>query len=173
MVCKFSKMENFLFKSNLLLKITEGNDFEKIYYVPRHYKVTHATSRLICVGYGMDLVMIRSINEFHAVTAMAYNHKNILTECVYIDGMSPMTTTSNSGTEWYYTKTGEKIPFELPWHWKQPDTGSGIERCLNLLLYSNAFLANDGDCNQINSFICERKVVKTSSSSTTPREIKE
>jgi hypothetical protein len=136
------------------MKISGSNNNVKTYLVPRFYRATHNEARAFCRAYDMDLAMVQSLNEFNAVVNMLRLNENSLPNNVLIDGISPF---SKSKTEWSFTRTGEKIPFNIPWASGEPNDSPNLnERCLSLIK-SKMFLANDYPCNtDETSYLCEK-----------------
>lgn len=124
----------------------------KTYYAPRCYRTSHSNARAICRAYDMDLAMIQSLSEFNSVSDMCKVNDNFLENNLIIDGMSPY---SKSKTEWFFTRTGEKMAFSIPWGTGNPDD-LGFERCI-ALGPKGSYLANDIPCVSLqSSFLCEK-----------------
>ena len=68
------------------------------------------------------------------------------------------TTKLGSSTDWYWTNSGVKIPYNLIWNPTQPDNGKGAgEACLSLQRFQGKYAFNDYFCS-INEtvFICQK-----------------
>lgn len=78
----------------------------------------------------------------------------------HVDGI---TSAGNSHTEWYWTNSGEKIPYYLPWATGEPNFKDQNEFCLSIGKGSkNHRLGfNDIGCwNSLNHFICQKTELK-------------
>lgn len=134
------------------------SDYAKKYYAPRYYTTSHSNAQSICKSYHMDLVMIESLNEFYAVSGFCKQNTNLLGRWVFVDGM---TLSSKSPTDWYYTRTGNKIPFHMIWAKNGEgsflDDALGVEKCLTLGP-QDVYEFNDHKCiDQDFSFLCEKR----------------
>lgn len=95
---------------------------------------------------------MESKEEFNAITELLKIHQNVLDSNVFVDGTSPY---SKSPTEWFYTRTGEKIP-DIPWKEGEPNDRNGVERCLSFFP-KGVYMPNDVPCNYPDaSFLCEK-----------------
>ena len=71
---------------------------------------------------------------------------------IHVDGM---TNTPRSSTDWYWTNSGRKINFPIPWQRVQPDFFLN-EYCLSFMSY-NVPGFNDLPCETyIAPFVCQR-----------------
>lgn len=61
-------------------------------------------------------------------------------------------------TDWYWTKTGKKISFPIPWLAYQPDNWEGIEYCLNIskLTMNAKFGYADAKCSNNANVACQK-----------------
>lgn len=65
-----------------------------------------------------------------------------------------MTSLPHSPTDWYWTNSGNKVSFFIPWQNGQPDFGGEAEYCLSFMI-NDGF--NDINCqNHIAPFVCQR-----------------
>jgi len=53
----------------------------------------------------------------------------ILNNYVFVDGI---TLTPKSPTDWYWTNSGEKIPYTIQWNKGEPNNYSNNENCLSI-----------------------------------------
>jgi hypothetical protein len=102
--------------------------------------------------------MIETLEEFYAVSGFCKKNIDLLGRWVFVDGMS---LSSKSPTDWYYTRTGNKIPFTMKWAMNGNssflDDAGGIERCLTMGP-QDVYDFNDHQCNDIHfTFLCEKK----------------
>ena len=112
-------------------------------------------SRAICRSYGLELVTLATLNETRAFLNMADNCKNLRDLEILVDGASP---SSNLATDWYWTKTGEKITFPIPWYTGQPNGFNNVQFCLSIYKEnaSKYFGFNDASCTNPFLFACQR-----------------
>jgi hypothetical protein len=142
-----------------LKKFSVGADYAKKFYAPRYYRSTHSNAQSICHSYGMNLLMIETLEEFYAVRASCKANANLFGDYwTYVDGMTPV---SKSPTEWYFTRTGNKVPYTMKWavngNSSFLDDRAGVERCLTLGP-KNVYEFNDEECtNHEFPFLCERR----------------
>ncbi|KAL7027489.1 hypothetical protein ACKWTF_005456 [Chironomus riparius] len=61
-------------------------------------------------------------------------------------------------TDWYWTKSGKKISFPIPWLPYQPDNYEGIEYCLNIskLSMNAKFGYADAKCDNNSNVACQK-----------------
>lgn len=135
-----------------------GVDYAKKYYAPRYYRTTHGNAHSICHSYRMDFIMIETLDEFHAISGFCKQNTNLLGNWVFVDGMTPV---SKSPTDWYFTRTGRKVPYNMIWAQNGEksflDDSGGNERCLSLGP-SNVFEFNDLRCaSNEYAFLCEKR----------------
>lgn len=107
----------------------------------------------------MELATMETLSEANAVLTMADNHsflRALSNSILWIDGI---TLTPMSKTDWYWSDSGEKIDFSIPWLANQPN--SADQRCLSIAkeTINQKFGFNDGTCSSTSfmvRFICER-----------------
>jgi hypothetical protein len=103
-------------------------------------------SRAICRSYDLELTTIETLLEAQTVI----NLSKISGFGGFIDGM---TLTLKSPTDWYWTKSGKKLSFALPWRSGEPNNYNNVnEACL--VLSGTGF--NDAPCSNIYSFLCQK-----------------
>ena len=114
-------------------------------------------AKSFCKSFNMDLVTLETLTEARAFLTLAdrepffqrYGEANF-----QIDGM---TTTLKSTTQWYWTDSGNKFSFPIPWYPGQPDNQGNVEFCLTLIPdTSNKFLFHDINCQNPYLFVCQR-----------------
>ena len=80
---------------------------------------------------------------------------------IFIDGV---TLTARSPTDWYWTETGDKIDFVMPWLPTEPDNGAGgaLEWFLSIgrhTVASEPVAFNDiPGTNFYNTFLCQKNI---------------
>ena len=100
----------------------------------------------------MDFAMIESNDEYISVANMLQKNGNQQ----YVILIEGITYTSKSQTEWFFTRTGEKIPFAMTWSPNQPDDGGSNEKCLSFISPSPLYQFNDIPCNAVYPFLCQK-----------------
>jgi len=107
-------------------------------------------SRAICKSYDLELVTIETLAEAQAILNMAYKGNTLNTVFTYVDAMA---FTLKSPTNWYWTKSGEKVSFALPWRTGEPNNyNNSNEACLaftRLEFY-------DVPCTNFFPFVCQK-----------------
>lgn len=101
----------------------------------------------------MDFAMIESTEEYNSVAYMLQKNGNQ----EYVILVEGITFTSKSLTEWFFTSTGEKIPFAMTWSPGQPDDAFNKEKCLSIISPSPLYKFNDIPCNAVYPFLCQSK----------------
>lgn len=132
----------------------EGSDYDKIFFVPRHYQTTHGHVSAICQSYGMEFAMIESADEFQCIQKAISQVAGQFEETILIDGITP---TPKSPTDWFFTCTGKKINFPIPWAPNEPNDFEGNEKCLSIKNRHSVWEINDIPCNETFSFACQLK----------------
>jgi hypothetical protein len=133
-----------------------GTEYEKQFFIPRHYKVASAHVKSICLAHNLDIASLDTLNEFNFVSSQCKRQQNLVGDYVHIDGiaMSP-----KSAKDWYWTNSGMRISYEMPWAPKKLDFTQQLEWCLSLGP-TGVYKFNDIRCNGENgeerSFICQK-----------------
>jgi len=99
-----------------------------------------------------------TLEEARTVLSFADNNSNLRTLTsvwLYIDGVSLST---NSPTDWYWTKLGEKVSYSIPWRPGTPDNNAGSEYCLTIGKGSinEQFGFDDARCDSSTFIACQR-----------------
>jgi hypothetical protein len=91
-----------------------------------------AEARSFCSSYGLEFLTMETLEEAKAVLTMADNN-SILRQLPYawlhVDALS---MSLKSKTDWYWTKTGKKISYTIPWRSVAPNDAAGREYCLTI-----------------------------------------
>lgn len=122
-------------------------------------KNTWGEARAICKSFGFELTTFETLLEARTFFSMADNHSyfRIFDRVFFIiDGT---TLTGKSTTDWYWTQTGKKIQFPIPWGRTQPDFGGNFEYCgsFGRLTGADKFGFNDLKCfENLYQFVCQR-----------------
>jgi len=95
------------------------------------------------------LVSIETLAEAQAILTIA--NRSFSTVSAYVDAIA---LTLKSPTDWYWTKSGKKLSFALPWYPGEPNNHNNLnEACL--LFHNGGF--NDAPYSfTIYSFVCQR-----------------
>jgi len=135
----------------------EGSEYQKSYFLSRYSKAPWAESKAICKAFDLELVTLESNSELQSFLNIINNNSYLRTlsgTYLWADGIS---LTPKSKTDWYWTKSGKKLTFPLPWALNQPDFLRVDEYCLALGKYNNSnFEFHDGICSLFISFVCQR-----------------
>jgi len=115
-------------------------------------------AKALCKSFGLELATFETRTEADTFIQIAKENQFIKTNAhpyVIIDGM---TLTPRSTTDWYWTRTGERIYFTLPWRVGEPNFADGVEYCMSLILQEQFNIGfNDFRCQNIGDpFICQR-----------------
>lgn len=107
--------------------------------------------KIICKSFGLELVSLETLTEAEYFYNLCHNN-DVTVGWIFIDGM---TLTPKSSTDWYWTNSGKKISYPIPWFPGQPDNYNEDEQCLTIS-HTN-FLFNDQVCQNYPSlFVCQR-----------------
>jgi len=115
-------------------------------------------AKALCKSFGLELATFETLTEAETFIQVAKENQFIKANIhphVIVDGM---TLTPRSITDWYWTRTGEKIHFTLPWRKNEPSFQGDIEYCMSLFLHEAHDLGfNDIRCqNEALPYICQR-----------------
>ncbi|KAL7036603.1 hypothetical protein ACKWTF_008862 [Chironomus riparius] len=108
----------------------DGAEYQKTFFFSRYSESFWAESKAICNAFKMELASMETLAEANALLTMADNHsflRAVNDIIIWIDGiaLSPIST-----TDWYWSNSGEKINFPIPWVIGQPS--STDQRCLSI-----------------------------------------
>lgn len=114
----------------------------------------------------MEFAHFETLTEFYYVSNMVRNHENIFigsssSAQLLVDGM---TSILKSKTDWFWTVSGKKIPFEVPFLAGEPNNHQLLnEYCLSVINSGDSFLPyrfNDRQCNVgEHAFLCQKKLI--------------
>ncbi|CAG9805261.1 unnamed protein product [Chironomus riparius] len=126
----------------------DGSEYQKSYFYPK-YSLTapFLESRAICKSYDFELATLETHAEAQAIIKLA---QNLGSEYFYVDAIA---LTLKSPTDWYWTKSGKKLSFALPWGAGEPNNYNNLnETCL--ALSSIGFV--DLRCTLSRLFVCQK-----------------
>ncbi|CAG9798113.1 unnamed protein product [Chironomus riparius] len=136
-----------------------GTRYQKAYFYPRYISATWIEAKAICQTYGMELASFKTLAEANAVITLVEMNadlKNRDNLWIFINGVA---LAAQSKTEWYWTDSGQKIDFVIPWLINQPDTNGGTEWFLSIGKHNKeqrtAFNDIPGN-NFVGIFLCQR-----------------
>lgn len=134
---------------------------DKTYYIPKSVRLDWIGAKESCESFEMELATLETLSEANAVIDMCETTSyNIIGRYPMIDGVSLV---KQSGTDWYFLNTGEKVAYTIPWQVNQPDYAGGNEMCMSLLGEANdrIFRFNDVPCKGLpGTFICQKVTSK-------------
>lgn len=142
--------------------MSNGKEYQKSYFYPRILKGDWAQSKLLCKGFDLELATFETLNEAFQFLSMiaSFNASASLPtpKYFYTDGF---TLTIGSVDDWYWTKNGNKVSFDIPWAPYEPNSNHGLEYCLSVgkASLSQGWGFNDVHCQHENKtfpFICQR-----------------
>ncbi|CAG9805251.1 unnamed protein product [Chironomus riparius] len=139
----------------------EGKEYQKSYFFPKYFRNGMAEAKAICKAYNLELATFETITETLMVLNMCENNeyiKSIADPKNFWIVIDAMTTTPKSATEWFWTNSGRKISFTVPWAPNQPDFFENHEYCLAIGKDQSTpnYRFNDMPCLNINRpFLCQ------------------
>jgi hypothetical protein len=134
-----------------------GTEYHKTYFLSRISLDTWGASRSFCKSYNMELLTLETQTESQAVLNLL-DTNNYLKTIHFPMWADLMTLTLKSKTEWFWTSTGNKISFPIPWFGTEPNNNSGNEYCIFIEKpsISGKFGFADGDCNVNRYSLCHK-----------------
>jgi len=136
-----------------------GIRYKKTFYYPRYITATWIEAKAICHSYDMELASFKTLTEANAIITLVDMNADLGPRdnlWIFIDGV---TLAARSPTEWYWSGTGEKIDFAMPWLPTQPDTNGGIEWFLSIGKHKKEQRTGFNDIpgnNFVNTFLCQK-----------------
>lgn len=135
------------------------NQYEKEYYIPRHFKAYWHQVKRICESYGLDAVSLETGPESDYLLRLLEPQKHNIP--VYIGAI---TRKPGSKNDWFWINSGNKIDYDLFWCENQPDGMSkphwGNEQCLSITIDKKVKKLgfNDVFCNRYETakFVCQK-----------------
>ena len=133
--------------------------------MPRVFRGDWLTAKLTCKTFDKELVTFESLDEFKKFQQLWEDYKySKYFEAPFYLHVDGFTKTPKSTDEWYFTKNGKKISFEMPWLNEEPNFGQRIEYCLSvgkkssdeLLKFNDSICYNSRKNYHFNSFVCQK-----------------
>ncbi|KAG5674734.1 hypothetical protein PVAND_004685 [Polypedilum vanderplanki] len=90
----------------------------------------------------MELLSIDTLDELEEIRKFRQSHIHWLLHEFFVNGRN---NESRSIDNWYWQNNGQKIAFDIPWNYGEPNDGTDVKRCLVLILQDEA-LFNDVRC---------------------------
>lgn len=153
---EFSKyLVNLLNLQDLIsfsLKATE-KEGKKTYYMS-NLQLNWVESLLVCRSFGMNLLSIKSREEFKHLNEVSLRNKYLFKDHAYMGG------TNLKNQPWYWVHDNSKMTTEHEhWHTGEPNGQHEEEFCSDYIDKYDEFVINDAPCRSqthIWNFICEK-----------------
>ena len=129
----------------------KGSEYQKTYLIPKYLRTNWLKAKSICKSFDLDLASFETLEEAENFLFIAKNNPfvhELWAIHLLVDGM---TSTVNTSIDWYWTSSGNKVSYPLPWQKGAPDFLGGVEYCL-------AFSANEPSTIGFNDFSCDSSV---------------
>lgn len=138
--------------------LSKGSEYQKSYFFTRHFKASWVEARSFCHSYGLEFLSLDTLEEARTLQSFSDNNSNLRTSTsvwLYIDGVS---MSVNSLTDWYWTKSGDKISYTIPWHPGTPNNAASNEYCLTFgkASINQKFGFDDAKCDSSTFVACQR-----------------
>lgn len=115
---------------------------------------------MICKAFDLELATFETLDEvesfFDKASRIDYFSSDQNYRYALVDGM---TLTPKSSTDWHWTNSGIKIPYDIPWIDGEPNNKDKLESCLSVgrRYLREKFGFNDDKCASApNAFICQK-----------------
>jgi len=137
----------------------DGSEYQKSYFLTRWFGDSWSRAKSFCASFNLQLATLETLEEARRLLYLADSNPffKIYTtsSSFYIDGM---TSTLKSTTEWFWTDSGNKFSFPIPWLPGQPDNANGDERCFGFrrTTHSQNYGYSDFTCTAVPHFVCQR-----------------
>lgn len=138
----------------------DGREYQKTYLLSRHLTGSWTEAKSMCCAFDLDFASFETENEMNSFRLLFETNeelKSLQWQWILIDGINKVPT-PRSKTDWYWTNSGNKIAFHIPWIPGQPDCAHGcIEHCLSIGRHSDGIIKfNDYPCKAWpTQFICQ------------------
>ncbi|KAL7036599.1 hypothetical protein ACKWTF_008858 [Chironomus riparius] len=136
----------------------EGSEYQKSYFFTRYSLGTWSDARSFCSSYDLEFITLETLDEARAFLTMADNNSFLRSRSTYWIYIDAVTHTIKSRTDWYWTNSGKKISYAMPWRLAAPNNDYNDEYCLSFgkgSLNEN-FGFDDVMCNSGTPFACQR-----------------
>ncbi|CAG9805264.1 unnamed protein product [Chironomus riparius] len=140
----------------------DGVEYHKTYYLSRNVWLTWAEALSFCKSYNLEFLTLDAPEEaeayFNLVDTNAF-FKTQSTAWFYVDAFA---MTLNSRTDWYWSTTGQKVSFPIPWHPNHPRHQYCL--CLNKESLNARFYFYDAGCNGAAGAACQKTTILSANS---------
>ena len=124
----------------------------------KYLRTNWLKAKSICKSFDLELASFETLAEAENFINIAKNHPFVISyggNHMLVDGM---TDTPNTKTEWFWTKTGTKVSYSLPWQKGEPNFLNEGEYCLAISAHEPSTLGfNDIPCQLgLIAFVCQR-----------------
>lgn len=140
----------------------DGVKYKKHYYFSKYFKSTWVEAKAICKSFDLELVTFETRVEaefFFKKIATIYYFTNFDEKYVLVDGFS---STPKSTTDWYWTNSGLKVPYNMQWLEGEPNHTEGMENCLSIgrKMQNQKIGFNDIPCYKYSyKFVCQKTIM--------------
>ena len=128
----------------------------------KFFKSTWLKARAVCKAFDLELATFETSDEvqhfFNKIGLIDYFNSNNY-RYAFVDGIS---LTPKSPTDWYWTNSGEKVPYNLLWAKGEPNHANTNEICLSIGngIKTDPLGFNDHGCDAaLEHFICQKTVI--------------
>lgn len=140
---------------------SDGVKEKRMYWLSVRLNVRWNDAKTLCKSYGLELLHLESKDEMNYFIKACNQYKNLFGDYTFVDGVTDL---GKSKTEWFYSETGRKVSFALPWLPGTPDNVGSDEHCLSIAKAQGTFLFNDVNCDgtkEGKKFLCLERSPKT------------
>jgi len=107
--------------------------YKKTYYLSKLFQATWVDAKTICKAFDLELATFETSDE----ASNFINRESVKnffdgfdnSHFVFVDGI---VLTPRSHTDWYWTNSGEKIPYNMQWIAGEPNYQGNSEYCLSI-----------------------------------------
>ncbi|KAL7019626.1 hypothetical protein ACKWTF_011183 [Chironomus riparius] len=133
----------------------------KKFYYPRYFRSNWIEAQMICKSYDMELARFETVDEVNDVFAFLKNSSDNVFQNGYWIFVGGIASTPGSVTSWYWTQTGVKVSFDIPWATSNPS--GGHEQCLSIGKHGFGYPLSFNDVpyeGYKNIFLCQKTKIK-------------
>jgi len=136
----------------------KGSEYQKTYLLSKYLRTNWFDAKLVCKSFDLELASFETLTEVEYFINIVKNHPFVISYGGYHMLVDGITNTPNSTTDWYWTNSGTKVSFALPWQRGEPNYLNEGEYCLALSAHEPSTLGfNDFPCQiGLRAFVCQR-----------------
>jgi len=130
--CIFSAEYHLIFSFTSGGRTNNNIGYKKTYYLSRLFQATWVDAKTICKAFDLELATFETSDE----ASNFINRESVKNffdgfddHFVFVDGVG---LTPKSLTDWYWTNSGEKIPYSMQWNAGEPNYHQNYEYCLSI-----------------------------------------